>query len=151
MKLEKHASRIEQAEATIAEATKNIKTLEGEIAEIDSAQAEATKVRTEENTDYKKASQDFRDSAEAVARAIEVLKGYYEGAFLVQVRSHTERSKETAPSFGSARGDAGSSIISILEMAQEDFTTLLGELQGGSRISVRRVGCSEFLHREAEA
>merc|ERR1719271_742049 len=125
MKLEKHASRIEQAEATIAEATKNIKTLEGEIAEIDSAQAEATKVRTEENTDYKKASQDFRDSAEAVARAIEVLKGYYEGAFLVQVRSHTERSKETAPSFGSAR----SSIISILEMAQEDFTTLLAEVE----------------------
>merc|ERR1719387_2703370 len=128
-KLAKHTNRIEEAEASMAELEKNIKTLEAEIAEIDKAQAEATKVRAEENAVYKKDSSDFRQSAEAVARAIEVLKGYYEGALLVQISSHAARSQQ--PKFGSARGDAGSSIISILEMSQEDFTTLLAETEEG--------------------
>merc|ERR1719387_1136871 len=128
-KLAKHTNRIEEAEASMAELEKNIKTLEAEIAEIDKAQAEATKVRAEENAVYKKDSSDFRQSAEAVARAIEVLKGYYEGALLVQISSHAARSQQ--PKFGGARGDAGSSIISILEMSQEDFTTLLAETEEG--------------------
>merc|ERR1719378_2032585 len=101
MKLEKHTTRIEEAEATTAQLTKSIKTLEAEIAEIDKSQTEATKMRTEENTEYQKNSEDFRLSAEAVARAIEVLKEYYEGAFLVQVRSHVERNRQ--PTFGGAK------------------------------------------------
>merc|ERR1719213_896801 len=88
MKLDKLQSRIDQADATITELTEGVKTLEAEVAEIDSAQAEATKIRTTENEEYKKASKDFKDSAEAVARAIEVLKNYYEGAF-IQVTSKT--------------------------------------------------------------
>merc|ERR1719478_253009 len=69
--IEKLQTRIDGASATIAELTEAVKTLEAEIAEIDAAQAEATAVRTTENADYKKASTDFRDSAQAVARAIE--------------------------------------------------------------------------------
>merc|ERR1719453_1388699 len=33
------------------------------------------------------------------------------------------------PSFGGAKSDAGRSIISILEMSEEDFTTLLAETE----------------------
>merc|ERR1719456_1701000 len=92
-----------------------IKELEGEIGEIDAAQAEATKMREEENAENKVSSKDFKDSAEATEKAIIVLKEYYEGA-LLQVSQGSR-----APEFGSAKGDAGSSIISILEMAAEDF------------------------------
>merc|ERR1719327_1194800 len=88
MALEKLQARIDQAEATITELTEGVKTLEAEVAEIDKAQAEATKIRTTEHEEYAKASKDFKDSAEAVARAIEVLKNYYEGAF-IQIRSTT--------------------------------------------------------------
>jgi len=123
--LGKLSARIDGASTTIAENTEAIKTLESEIAEIDKAQAEATTIRTTEKEDYMKASKDFKDSAEAVAKAIEVLKNFYEGSF-VQVASKTAL-KSQQPSFGSAKSDTASTIISVLEMAEEDFTTLLAE------------------------
>merc|ERR1719428_266815 len=110
-----------------AENTEAIKTLEAEVAEIDSAQAEATKLRTTEHEEYLKASKDFKDSAEAVAKAIEVLKNFYEGSFM-QVGSKTAL-KSQQPSFGSAKSDTASTIISVLEMSEEDFTTLLAECE----------------------
>merc|ERR1719327_840788 len=133
--VEKHSSRLEEAETRTAQLTESIKTLEAEIAEIDTAQTEATKLRGEEKAAYDVASKDFRDSAEAVARAIAVLKNYYEGAMLVQVSAHSEQASER-PKFGSAKGDAGGSIISILEMAQEDFTTLLAEAEETEDVAV---------------
>merc|ERR1719326_883997 len=86
--LDKLSARIDGATSTIAELEEAIKTLEAEVAQIDKAQSEATAVRAKEHEDYLQASKDFKDSAEAVARAIEVLKNYYEGA-LVQVSSTT--------------------------------------------------------------
>merc|ERR1719321_2641399 len=86
--LAKLQARIDGAETTIAQNTEDIKTLEAEVAEIDKAQAEATEIRTKEHEDYSKASKDFKESAEAVAKAIEVLKNFYEGSF-VQVGSKT--------------------------------------------------------------
>merc|ERR1719230_2003555 len=102
-------------------------TLEAEIAEIDKAQAEATEIRTTENADYLKASKDFKDSAEAVAKAIEVLKNFYEGSF-IQVSSKTAL-KSKQPEFGGAKSDIAHTIISVLEMSEEDFTTLLAECE----------------------
>jgi len=127
MTLDKLQSRIDGATSTIAENTEAISSLEGEVAEIDSSQAEATKIRNQEHSDYAKASKDFRDSAEAVAKAIEVLKNFYEGA-LIQV-SNTVSLKSKQPDFGSAKGDTAHTIISVLEMSEEDFTTLLAEAE----------------------
>merc|ERR1719243_287915 len=127
MTLDKLQTRIDGAETKIAELTEAVKTLEAEVAEIDAAQAEATKIRTEENTEYQKASTDFKDSAEAVARAIEVLKNFYEGSF-IQVTSKTSlKSKQLE--LGGAKSDTAHTIISVLEMSEEDFTTLLAEAE----------------------
>merc|ERR1719231_1974638 len=125
MTLGKLSARIDGAKSTIAENTESIKTLEAEIAEIDAAQAEATEIRTTEHEDYLKASKDFKDSAEAVAKAIEVLKNFYEGSF-IQVKAQTNL-KSKQPEFGGAKSDTASTIISVLEMSEEDFTTLLAE------------------------
>merc|ERR1719456_1692714 len=122
-KLDEYQTRIDGASTTIAKLTDDVKELESEVAEIDAATATATKVRTTENTDYIKASSDFKSSAEAVAKAIEVLKNYYEGA-LIQVAS-----KKAGPAFGSAKSDTASTIISVLEMSEEDFTRLLAEAE----------------------
>merc|ERR1719484_274614 len=127
MKMNKYKARMDKAETTIAENTEAIKTLEAEVAEIDSAQAEATKIRTTEKEDYLVASKDFKDSAEAVAKAIEVLKAFYEGSFL-QVSSKTSL-KSKQPEFGGAKSDIAHTIISVLEMSEEDFTTLLAETE----------------------
>merc|ERR1719449_392480 len=86
--LDKLQTRIDGASATIAELTEAVNTLEAEIAEIDSAQASATKIRTKENTDNTKAIADFSQSAEAVVKAMGVLKSFYGGAAaLIQTSS----------------------------------------------------------------
>merc|ERR1712224_758349 len=100
---------------------------ESEVAEIDKAQAEATEIRTTEHEDYLVASKDFKDSAEAVAKAIEVLKNFYEGSF-IQLSAKTNL-KSQQPEFGGAKSDIAHTIISVLEMSEEDFTTLLAETE----------------------
>merc|ERR1719473_1627398 len=97
-KLDKNSARIEKAEAGKAKLTEEIQTLEAEVAEIDAGNAEATKIRQEEHEEYVKASQDFKDSAAAVAKAVGVLSDYYNNAALVQVDQ---------PEFGGAKSDIG--------------------------------------------
>merc|ERR1719324_1101815 len=126
-KLDKYQTRIDSGEATIAELTDAVKTLEAEIAEIDKAQAEATKIRTTENVDNTKAMKEFKESADAVVKAMGVLKSYYEGAFL-QTGAKTQ-SAAKQPAFGGAKSDTGSSIISVLEVAESDFTRLFAETE----------------------
>jgi len=121
-KLDKNTARIESAEAGKAKLTQDISTLEAEVADIDAGQAEATKMRQAEKTEYTKASSDFKDSAAAVAKAIEVLDNYYNNAALVQT-------SQPDMDFGSAKGDIGSTIVSILEVAESDFTQLLAEAE----------------------
>merc|ERR1719160_772636 len=115
-KLDKTSARIAKAEANKAKLQEDIKTLEAEIADIDAGQAEATKVRQEEHADYLKSSKDFKDSAEAVAKAIGVLNDYYSSASFVQVKQ--------APELGGAQTDIASTITSMLEAPEEEFTKL---------------------------
>merc|ERR550537_1162433 len=61
---------------------------------------------------------------------------FYEGA-LVQVSAKTARAGKAPPSFGGAKTDSGSTIISVLEMAEEDFTTLLAETEGDEDEAVK--------------
>merc|ERR1719380_482529 len=123
--LDKLKTRIDGAEATIAELTEAVKTLESEIAAIDKAQSEATSIRTKESADNNAAISDFRQSADAVVAAMGVLKSFYEGSALLQ----TSSKKTGRPSFGGAKTDAGSGIISVLEVAESDFTRLLAETE----------------------
>merc|ERR1719386_464577 len=122
---EKLQVRIDSSTATIAELTDAVKELEAEIGDIDKAQAEATAIRTKEKTDNLAAIKDFRDSADAVVAAMGVLKSFYEGGALIQ----TSSKKSSRPEFGGAKTDAASGIISVLEVAESDFTTLLAETE----------------------
>jgi len=119
-KLDKTSARIQKAEADKAKAQEDSKTLESEIAEIDAGQAEATAVRQKEHDEYVKASTDFKDSAAAVAKAIDVLSEYYSQASFVQVGQ---------PEFGGAKSDVASTITSVLEVAESDFTQMLAEAE----------------------
>merc|ERR1719160_2095541 len=130
MTLDKLNSRIDKASARVAELDEAIKTLESEVAELDSATAEATKIRNEEAASNAAAIKDFGDAAAATEKAIKILKDFYDNAALIQTGSKTKvRSSEDddAPESGSAKGDAGSVIIGILEMSNEDFVKLHSE------------------------
>merc|ERR1719231_1716014 len=96
--------------------------LQAEIAEMDAGQAEATKIRSSEHDEYVQSSADQKQSAEAVANAIQVLGDYYnKGALFVQVRS------SQAPEFNSAKTDVAGTIMEMLEVAESDFTQMLAE------------------------
>merc|ERR1719160_394745 len=123
--IDKLQTRIDGNEAKIAELEEAIKTLEAEVADIDKAQSEATAIRTKEKTDNLAAIKDFRDSADAVVAAMGVLKSFYEGEAFIQTKSQ----RASRPEFGGAKTDAASGIISVLEVAESDFTRLLAETE----------------------
>merc|ERR1719440_1171854 len=127
MKLDKYQARIDSVTTTMAELGEAIKSLEGELAEMDANLAEASKIRTEEHNDYVKALSDYSDSAKAVAAATQVLKSYYEGSFIQLAAKTSLKSKQ--PSFGGASSDVGGTIISVLEVAESDFTKMLADAE----------------------
>jgi len=126
---DQHAARIEKAAAGKAELESQIKALEAEVADIDAGQAEATELRTKEHDEFETASAEYKQSAEAVASAIEVLQKYYSQGAFVQV------STSQAPEFGGAKSDISSTIIEILEVAESDFTRLLSEAEASESSS----------------
>jgi len=131
-KLGKLDARIDEAESRKVQLLEEIRNLESELAEIDRAQAEATQIRSKEHTEFLKAKADYQSSEDACAQAVEVLKEYYSGGALIQLKSSLRRAsmKDDQPDFGSANKDAGGSIIAFLEYAEEDFGTLLAEVEG---------------------
>merc|ERR1719337_184234 len=122
---DKSQVRIEKATATIAELKEQIKTLQAQMAEMDATQAEATAIRTKEHDEYMKASKDYKDSAEAVANAISVLQEYYSSGSFAQVNE--------APELGGAKTDIAETIMSMLEVAESDFTSLLAEAEASEK------------------
>merc|ERR1719375_625786 len=128
--LDKLNSRIDKASARVAELEEAIKTLADEIATLDAATAEATKLRNEEAASNAKAIKDFGDAAAATEKAIKILKDFYDNAALIQTSSKTRvvsDDSDEQPELGSAKSDAGGVIIGILEMSNEDFVKMHSE------------------------
>merc|ERR1719393_762669 len=120
-KADMHSVRIEKSEAGKAKLKEQISTLNMEIAEIDSGMKEATELRTKEKTEFEASSAEYKQSADAVANAIQVLQSYYSEGSFVQKRA------SEAPELGGAKSDIGSTIISMLEAAESEFTELLAD------------------------
>merc|ERR1719265_1712591 len=115
--LAKTQARIDKADSTVAKLTELVSTLTKEVADIDTAVTEATEVRNKEKSEFLVVEKDLSESEEACTAAISVLREYYEGAALVQVKSETGVR---------AKGD-GSGILGVLEIAESDFAKSLSE------------------------
>jgi chromosome segregation ATPase len=120
----KHQTRIDKAKSATAQLKQEVQDLQDEIGEITNSKSKAAEIRNKENAEYKKASADYKASAEAVTHAIEVMREFYgdKQASLLQ-------SSVPAPAFGGARSDSSNGIVSFLEVAQSDFTRLLAEAE----------------------
>jgi len=121
-KIAKLDARIEKAESAIAELTGGISVLSKEIAETNAAVADATEIREKEKSQFMVAEKDFSESEDACATALEVLREYYEGGSLVQVGA-------TAASKTTLKGNDGSGIVGVLELAESDFAQNLAEVR----------------------
>jgi len=127
MGMDKFQARMDKAATTKAELQESIRQLQSEIQAMDAATSDATKLRAAENAEYLQAKSDYSQSAEAVEKAMSVLKSYYEsGAALIQVDQKTK-----------GNGDTASSILSILEVSLEDFTRLLAETETAESTAVK--------------
>jgi chromosome segregation ATPase len=125
MKADDLTSRIDVATAGKAKLGENIKELQAELASLDKATAEATKIRAEEAATFAVASKDYKDGAAAVEEAIRVLKEYYASqSSFVQKKS----SKGPIFAFGQSMS-ASDTIISILETSAEDFSRMSTQLE----------------------
>merc|ERR1719316_2647987 len=126
MELEKLSTRIEKASATKQEQEELIATNSEEIAAIEKSNAEATKLRNEQNANFVKIDTDFSAAAEAVDDAIDALKEYYGDTAFIQIRSK-DASSDSQPTFGGAKSDSAGGIISILETMGEEFRKTVKE------------------------
>lgn len=111
VKQDKYQARIDKAVTTIGELESQVKDLEKDLAELDKGSAEASRIRVAEKEENSQSMKDYKDSADAVIKAIGVLKKFYGG-----------------DSFLQTSGD-GSGIISVLEMAESDYTRLFAETE----------------------
>jgi hypothetical protein len=105
-------TKIAQDKAASAKLKEEVATLQGELAGMAKAKAEADKVRAEEKAAYEKNSAEMDLGIEGVKKALQVLRDYY---------------AKSDKSHGSADG-AGSSIIGLLEVCESDFTKGLIEM-----------------------
>merc|ERR1719428_1347120 len=138
MEIEKLNTRIEKASSTKQEQEELIATNSEEIAAMEKANAEATKIRNEEHENFMKVDSDFTAAAEAVDDAIDALKEYYGDASLLQVKSKdTEVSSDSQPSFGGAKKDSAGGIIGILETMGEEFRKTVKENQASEREALK--------------
>jgi len=125
--------RLEKATARKNELLDNIDSLTEEIAEIDEANAEATKIRNEERSTFVKSEADFKMAAQAVLDAIDVLKDFYGESFMQIETTTTSPIKFQAPDLGGAKKDSAGGILMILDTMADEFSKTVAELQSNER------------------
>jgi hypothetical protein len=125
--LAKTQARLDKGDASVAQLSEAIATLSKQVAEIDRAVKDATDVRVAEKSEFLKVEKDMSESEEACAAAISVLREYYEGASLVQLKSVSK---------DSMKGD-GSGILGVLEVAESDFAQLLAEARSSEEMAAK--------------
>jgi len=118
MSLAKTTARIEKADSAVATLTEQKTMLSKEVADLDTEMKEATEIRTSEKAVFDKTEKDLSESVDACGAAIQVLRDYYEGASLVQV-------KVTA----GAKTQGGGGILDVLDYAASDFSKQLSDIR----------------------
>jgi len=140
MEIDKLSARIESATSKKQELEELVATSSEEIAETQKVNAEATKLRSEQNANFMKIDTDFSGAAEAVDDAIDALKEYYGNAF-IQTKTKTGTVSDTndsaPPTFGGAKSDSAGGIIGILETMGEEFRKTVKENKATERENVK--------------
>jgi len=117
--IEKLTSKIDSDTASSERLKAEVKDLQKALADLVDSQAEMDKVREETHAAFVAAKADLEQGIQGVQGALEVLRNYYQSeAFLQQPAAPEKHEKSSG---------AGGSIISILEVAESDFTKNLAQ------------------------
>jgi len=125
--LSKVTAKIDQAAATSAKRKGQVKELQAQLAALAKEQAEMDSIRSEQHADYTAAKADLELALSGVGKALDVLRDYYGGASLLQGDSMAFMQQPAKPEKHAAKGGAGGSIISILEVCESDFSDNLAK------------------------
>jgi len=109
--VEKLSTRVEQKEAQSAKLKEQVATLQKELAELAGTQSKMDELRGEEKANYEVTQPELEKAVAGIQLALKTLKDYY----------------AKAAEHGSSEG-AGNGIISLLEVAESDFTKNLNEV-----------------------
>merc|ERR1719375_1070184 len=109
--VEKLSTKKEQKEAQSTKLKEEVATLQKELAEIASTQAEMDSLRAEEKATYEQTKPELEKAVAGIQAALKVLKDYY----------------ANSADHGASEG-AGDGIISLLEVAEADFSKNLSEV-----------------------
>lgn len=113
--IEDLSAKIDKAESTVTKLKEEIANLQGELANTAKTQKEMTDMRSKEHATFVQAEKDYSDGLEGVQMALQTLRDYYASKSFIQEGA------------GNDHSSAGGSIISILEVAESDFSKLLTE------------------------
>jgi len=111
--IQKLSTQIDSKSARSVKLKDQAATLQNELAQLASSQAELTKIRSDEKGVFTKNSAEMKAGIEGVKNALRVLKEYY---------------AQDGKSHGAAEG-ASSGIISLLEVCESDFSKGLAEME----------------------
>merc|ERR1719245_1006160 len=127
----KLTSKIDSAAAKSAGLKADVKELQAELAALAKQQAEMDSMRMEERADYAQAKSDLELGLAGVRKAIGVLRKYYSSTDASMIQAGSDMSsmmqQPVMPEKHVKAGDAGSSIIGILEVCESDFAKNLAE------------------------
>eukprot|EP00747_Dinoflagellata_sp_TGD_P213093 gnl/TRDRNA2_/TRDRNA2_86095_c0_seq1.p1 gnl/TRDRNA2_/TRDRNA2_86095_c0~~gnl/TRDRNA2_/TRDRNA2_86095_c0_seq1.p1 ORF type:complete len:710 (+),score=237.52 gnl/TRDRNA2_/TRDRNA2_86095_c0_seq1:125-2254(+) len=123
--------------AKIDKATSTSETLKGQVAEaqkemasIAKSQVVMDKARNDEHAAYVEAKADLEKGISGVTIALQVLRDYYEaGGSFLQQGDADDAQQPAPPATHSKSGDAGGSIMHMLEVCVDDFTKNLAQIE----------------------
>jgi len=122
---------IESMAATIADMGASIEKLAKEQADLTAAMAEATALRSKEKEENEAAIADAAAGAEAVKKALVILKEFYSSQGMPEAALLQAKGKRQVPEMAAYRGmqDGKGGVLGMLEVIESDFTRLKTETQ----------------------
>lgn len=116
------SAEINEMQTSIQDMATAIKTLSAEQAELTTAMAESTEIRNKEKSENAATISDSQAGADAVKRAIVVLREFYSSQSFLQTH---KQAPEMAAYKG--MGSASGGVVGMMEVIQSDFTRIAAE------------------------
>jgi len=124
----KLTNKIDKSSARSAELKEQVTVLQEELAALAKESETMDKVRAEDHATYVQVKADLDKGLAGIRKALSLLKDYY-GAASSAALVQEDDSQPAPPAGHSASGGAGGSIISILEVAEEDMAKELAKVE----------------------
>lgn len=130
--INKLTTKVDSMDAQAAKLKEEIATIQKELGQLLSSQAEMDKIRSEEKSLYAKNKSEMQAGVGGVQKALSVLRDYY------------------LQGDGGDKGGAGNNIIGLLEVVESDFTKGLSEMEVAESTAVKEYEKTTYRNKSAK-